>query len=204
MSTTTVIAGFPITPEVTLRKRISHHDVPVEVSNHGRSTYSLTYGEQDGAPGTWCYYVSVYEDMLPPEQFAEFWLEPKHSEFAGKVRKSYDYYAARFAGADWHGGVTFYEKHGGIDGDQRYVKIGCDFAHLYDEGCSYDYQGVEAEAKATVDALREMYSFYRRCPWNGLWQPESEMVEHKGKLYSVSGKASMDAYATKDAEVSNG
>jgi hypothetical protein len=191
-----VIEGFPIDAEMGLKKHFTHFDINVTISNHGRSKYDYDYKTKIPHGGTWCYYVTVSEQMLSAEQFAEFWLEPaavtKRSN--GWDQPSYAYYNAKFADADWHGGVTFYEKLGGIDGEPRAVKIGCDFAHYWDEGHSFDYAQVEREAKATVDKLRDMYQFFRRCPYNGKWQPEAEMVEHKGKLWSKEGVASSEKY----------
>jgi hypothetical protein len=167
---TPVVAGFPIDEEVTLRKRGSHFDIGFEVSNHGRR--EDRYGRS--GQGTWCYYVIVGEPMLDAGSFAEFWLP--HTECvrsSGLSEPTYAYYQARFADADWHGGVTYYEKLGGLDGAARYVKIGCDFAHLWDEERWYDYAQVEREAKATIEALRRMYAFKRRCIYTGRWLPEA-------------------------------
>lgn len=196
-----VVAGFPITSDVSLRKRGEHEDVSYEIVNHSRSKFDLHAMSMRPSSGTWCYYVMVNEAMLPPELFAEFWLDPSHVEphRSGFPRISYDYYGARFAQVDWHGGVTFYEKSGGIDGARRYVKIGCDFAHLWDEDCEYDLAHVETEAKATINQLMALYSFNRRCPYYGSYHPASEMVEHNGRLYSVDGKATMESRRAEQA-----
>jgi hypothetical protein len=194
-----IVAGFPITEDVGLRKCGSHLDIGFEVSNHSRRERDDYFGA-DRSGGTWCYYVIVGEQMLSAEEFAEFWLEPSgvHTRASGWDMPSYDYYSARFAAANWHGGVTYFEKLGGIDGQPRFVKIGCDFAHLWDEGRFYDYEIVEREAIATIEALRAMYSFRRRCAWNGKWLPEAEMVagEH-GRLYSPDGLAAATASRAK-------
>ncbi len=183
MKTAATVAGFPITGDVTLRKRGEHNGLTYEVSNHGRdSDYR--------ADGTYCYYVTVSERQLPAELFAEFWLEPvTNLSSNGMKRISYDYFAARFANVEWHGGVTFYEKLGGLDGDARYVKIGCDFAHYWDEGRGFHLEQVEREAKATIDELCAMYPFRRRCPYFGTYHDVSEMVPHpvSGALFSAAG-----------------
>jgi hypothetical protein len=198
MSTTpVVIAGFPISEDVRLSKRGSYFDIGFEISNHYRRE------EDHEGRGTWCYYVLIGEQMLAPEAFAEFWLP--HTECvrsSGIPEPSYAYYQARFADAEWHGGVTFYEKQGGIDGALRFVKIGCDFAHYWDEGRWFDYEQVEREAKQTIDALRGMYEFKRRCVYTGRWLPGSQMVEYNGHLYSPEGKAASDEYAAKQRSAS--
>lgn len=192
------IAGFPIDADIALKKRVEHNGLSLEISNHGRSKYDYDNKSYDDSGGTWCYYVLITEQMLPAEKFAEFWLAPTMAErSSGWAAPTYAYYDARFASADWHGGVTYYEKLGGIDGAPRAVKIGCDFGHYWDEGYSFCYESVLSEAQATADALREMYAFFTRCPYMGKWQPASEMIERNGKLYSAEGIAAMDKY---DAE----
>jgi hypothetical protein len=189
------IAGFPIDEEVVLKKRGYHFDIGFEISNHGRLV-DARFGQC--GRGTWCYYVLIAEPMLTPEAFAEFWLP--HTEFvraSGFADPVYAYHAARFADAQWHGGVTFYEKLGGIDGAQRFVKIGCDFAHYWDQGHWFTYAQVEREAKETIEALRRMYAFNRRCIYSGRWLPEDQMIEREGRLYSPEGLATKAKY---DAE----
>lgn len=194
------IAGFPITHDVPLKKRGTHVDVWYEILNHGRLKFGYdTQMEPSG--GTWCYYVVVSELMLPAEQFAEFWLAPSAHDTRsnGISYPNYDYCSAPFADVDWHGGVTFYEKLGGIDGMPRSVKIGCDFAHLWDQGREFNYEIVEIEAKRTIDQLRAMYPFYRKCCYSGRWQPESEMIEKDGKLWSKEGLDSAERYKSEYA-----
>lgn len=195
MSEPIVIAGFPITPEVSLKAWGSHVDIGYEIVNHGRRPQDRDYGDEPR--GTWNYYVLVSEKSLDPEHFAEFWLSPAqlHMRGDGWSEPTYSYYRARFAEAEWHGGVTFYEKKGGLDGDHRCVKIGCYFAHPWDEGRTYNFAEVEFKAKRTIDELRAMYPFKRRCVYTGIWLPEAQMIpDERGHLYSPEGKAKSDAY----------
>lgn len=189
MSTPIVIAGFPVDDSIALKKRDSYLDIQFEISNHGRES-----GRKPG--GTWCYYVTVSEDMLSPEAFTEFWLEPSsfNRRSSGRSDPTYSYYEARFAGAAWHCGVSWYEKLGGIDGQQRAVKIGCDFAHLWDEDREFDFSQVRHECIQTIDELRCMYAFKRRCAYTGQWLPEDELILDGERLYSPDGMAKRAAY----------
>lgn len=191
MTTETIdICGFPVDPEMGLRKYLSHRDVRYEVSNHGRGSASFRGNEG----GTWCYYVVVSERQISAETFEKFWLPATmHTGSTGIPEPSYSYYDAGFAGVDWHGGVTFYEKRDGIDGTARSVKIGCDYAHYHDQGRMYDFEYVKHDAMTTIDQLCEMYEFYRRDPWNGMYLPESQMIEQNGVLYSPQSIASREA-----------
>ena len=194
MNKTVVISGFPIDEHVSLRKHGTHFDLHFEIVNHSRRTDGRNW-YCDEPRGTWNYYVSVYEESLvDPGDFEEFWLPVTNVRRRGGTDEpTYDYWAPRFASAEWHGGVTFYEKRGGIDGAPRGVKIGCDFAHSWDAGRSFTYSEVEREAKQTIEALREMYPFRRRCTYSWLWLPVSEMVEHNGRLYSHDAFAKITA-----------
>ena len=191
-----VIAGWPIDAETTLKKRVEHKGVQIDVSNHGRNEVGCGRGTE----GTYCYYLIISERQVSEEAFKEFWLEPKINESSsGFDRVSYNYTSAPFADAHWHGGVTFYDKLGGIDGNQRLVKIGCDFAHYWDQRHTFDLDSVIDEAKITVDQLAKMYEFYVRCNWNGSYHPAAEMIEEKGRLYSAKGHASWKESCAKSA-----
>jgi hypothetical protein len=178
-----IVAGFPITGEVNLRQTFRHKDVSFEVTNHGRTSFEGF----DRSRGTWCYYVYVNELMMNAQEFAEFWLAPQGEYAKGHV--GYGYSDARWAYAVWHCGVTWYSKVSGFDGEPRGVKIGCDYAHYWDEGGYYNLNIVKQDAIDTIEALPKMYTFYRRDPYNGVWLPVEQMTEHKGNLYSPEGLA---------------
>lgn len=190
-----VVAGFPITGDVTLRKRGEHSGLSYEVVNHGRTKLEFFGSEfqRVESGGTWCYYVTVGEVQLSADDFAKFWLAPTVTTHkSGFPRISYDYFAAPFAQVDWHGGITFYEKDGGLDGGQRYVKMGCDFAHLWDEGHAYDYADVESECRETIRQLCELFAFKMRCGYYGTYHDKAEMVEFKGRMFSPAGIEQME------------
>jgi hypothetical protein len=178
----TVVSGFPITDEMSLKRYGSVCDVRYSIVNHSRGGFM--------PEGTWCYYVHIYEDMLPDGDFDAFWLE---NQRPGERLPTYNYWEAPWADAEWHGGVTFYEKTEAVDGTPRGVRIGCDFAHLHDQHMSYDYADVERQAIATVEALRRMYKFHRRCCWDGSWNREEDMVDLAGRLIGPKRAAQLKA-----------
>lgn len=47
---------------------------------------------------------------------------------------------------NFHGGVTFYENTGDI-------KLGCDYAHLYDQDKEYTKEQVEEELQVAIDSI---------------------------------------------------
>ena len=128
------------------------------ISNHMRGVPDI-----QGGRGIWCYYVYITDLILSPADFEEFWLTPrpeKNSLYSDPNVHiaSYDYWAPKWADVYWHGGVTFYKKVSGFDGENRIVKIGCDFNHLYDTGWQ-DFEDVEREAQRTIKELQAMYPF---------------------------------------------
>ena len=132
--------------------------------------------------------------MLSPELFKEFWLEPsgRFARSSGRDEPIYNYYNARFAGAEWHGGVTWYQKHGGIDGAIRCVEIGCDFSHAWDQPSAFDFSIVEFEAKNTIDKLLEIYPFYSRCSYTGKTGPSEDFVKVGSRLFHKSADKAIE------------
>jgi hypothetical protein len=142
-----------------------HRGVRFEISLHGE--------HREWRPrGTWCYYVLVSEVQLPAESRERFELAPKHDE---KGRVHYDYNSAWFASLEWHCGITYYEKLGGLDGAKRAYKMGCDYAHYWDEGRDYSVGSVEFDVRRTIDELLTHVKLLTHCSWCGTYADESTM-----------------------------
>lgn len=193
------VAGFKIDESVVLKRHSTHRDISYEITNHGRS-HSLTYARPRG---TYCYYVYISEFMLQGNDFEDFWLTGTPSTFGsrnGFPHMSYPYEEQRWAqDGNWHGGVTWYSKEAGFDGEARCVKIGCDFGHYWDEQMYYTSERVEFEAKNTIDKLMEMYPFRVRDPHNGNWARVEDMTEYEGKYYTPEGLAGVKKWAAERA-----
>lgn len=104
----------------------------------------------------WNYYLYIYRKNCP--DFDRLWLSPMSSwpEFPSLV--TYDYAGLDVAQCYWHGGVTFYAKHGGDSIGSQAVQLGCDFAHLFDteRGWDYTFQDIAAEARRTADEVADI------------------------------------------------
>lgn len=145
-----------------------------KVSHHGYSEYN-NYG-------TWCYYIYLPEEIVPDTFEKQFWLPPEEPNKYGGV--SYRYEDAVFNSYEFEGGVTFYKKHGGFDNHSRSVEIGCDFAHLWDEGNRHTYrlQWIKTYTENSIDLFREYNpDSLHRCSWNGNYYPESEFPNGTGR-----------------------
>lgn len=117
------------------------------ISQHG-------IGDSYRPEGTWCYYLLINEKQLPNEYKKDFILEPK---FDDKGRLSHDYYDTKIADLDWHCGITYYSKEGGADGEPIIIKIGCDYAHYWDENKVYDKDCLLHDVKASIRKLFELF-----------------------------------------------
>jgi len=95
--------------------------------------------------GCWNYYIYILESQI--ENFADFWLTPELKEFSvgGTQYLSCDYYSSPLSKVHWHGGVTFWEGNNDIP-TRRSIKIGCDYAHLWDMEGGYDTELVDVYA----------------------------------------------------------
>lgn len=143
--------------------RGSHRGIAYELSWHGRSDYS--------PQGTWCYYIHINSEEFYADDWARLRLEREDKEFAGSWRRHYNYDA--FPDLEAHCGWTFGEMstYLGRDGTEyEQVKVGCDYAHLYDRESDFWHgrTDVERDAKRSIDLLCEMFPKRRlRCSYSG-------------------------------------
>lgn len=144
--------------------RHTHKGVGYTLSHHGVSDYS--------PQGTWCFYIFVNSDMfIDDADFAAFNRDAQIKEMgSGSFWETYDYYDVPDYG--FHGGITWYSKERFIDREgkeQTSLKIGCDYAHLWDRESGY-WEGlkeVERDAKALIDKLVEAHPVKLRCSYCG-------------------------------------
>lgn len=108
---------------------------------------------KDILPPTWTYYVYIHEDLV--QDFDSLWLPPKLSEIreGRKPWLSYAYEDTWVANLPWHGGVTFYSKHGELPG-YRCVEFGCDYAHLWDNAEYLTIEDILPDVIVTITALQ--------------------------------------------------
>lgn len=178
-----------------------HKDV--WTGSHKNITYEINKFPSYAGSGhewNWTYYLFIPLQMVPDELQDKFDLPPKKVGIeGGSSRISYDYMSSVFYDLDWHGGVTWYSKHG-VD-NPRVIQIGCDYSHLWDEGMGYNEEGVERDAKNTIDMLLEQFPAFKcRCSWNGSYvNREDGVTGRNGQFLSVEGKKSQDAYYEKEA-----
>ena len=130
-----------------------YRDIQYKVAHHGKG---LDY--TPGRDGIWNYYVYLHEDRV--NDFARIWLNDEIRKYKPDVKGyvSHDYYGCRaFDDIHFHGGITYYAKHGHTEGF-RCVEIGCDYNHLWyqERGYGYDLETILFDVKETIDSAYEI------------------------------------------------
>ena len=157
--------------------------------------------------GIWNYYLWIPLDMIPKE---------KHHEFLAKIKKddkgriNYRYTDLKLlCDLDWHGGITYYSKHG-IDGNPIVIEAGCDYAHIWDDGKNYQLNQILHDCQNTIDELwSAIPDMYRHCSTVGGYHKLSEGVLNGDNFISFAGvrwhrKNYPDSDLYKDVLISEG
>ncbi len=122
-------------------------------------------------PETWASYIYIDCVNIPEDQRESFWLKPEYD----RSYAHYDYMSSLLANLPWHHGITYYDKEGGPDNKRQFIKAGCDYGHLWDEGHTYDPLYVENEIKNVIDAFWQLVPDYKlHCSGNGKYYHRSE------------------------------
>jgi hypothetical protein len=140
-------------------------------------------GNSEGSFPCWNYYLYLPIEQIPEEYHKYFFLKGEYRKLSpdGQDHLMYDYSGASYiSDLDWHGGLTLYEKQ--QDGENKIigVKLGCDYAHHFDEQAGYPYtiEYVLMETEQTIDKLHELIPNLRvSCRWNGKYYDKRECEE---------------------------
>lgn len=131
----------------------------------------------------WNYYIYLPVDQIPVEFHKFFFLDGKREKLSPDGNEYLDYNCGEtsyISDLDWHGGITFYEKELEGDGKLLGVKLGCDYAHYFDEEAGYPYnlEWVLSDTKHTIDKLHELIPNLKvSCRWDGKFRDVSECFE---------------------------
>lgn len=128
----------------------SHRDVRFEIKRRDIG------GLEDSFPsGSWSFYIYLHESACP--RFSEIWLADELKEWSpgGSKHITHDYMNGLTAQVDFHGGITYYAKHGDTKG-YRCAELGCDYQHYYDTGHTYDENDLARDAARAIDSCYEL------------------------------------------------
>lgn len=173
------------------RWRGRHLDVAIEISHHGYRASPFAH------PGTWCYYLFLEEPMFSPEHWAEL-ASRSESDYLGEV---HNYDAEIYHQIEFNGGPTFGEITKAYNRRSKtcheVVKVGCDYAHLWDNERGYPdtYASVLFDAKVSVRKLLELCPPVRiRCAYSGVWcAPAETYIAKNGHRVSASATVPVDS-----------
>ncbi len=146
------------------KTRFDYRGVTVEVKHPVTSA--------SGHTDCWCYYLNLsLAQFLDPKLGKRLWIKAK-SKSEGS-RKDCGYMGDNLLNnLAFHGGITFYRKSFSFD-DSKWIEIGCDYAHLYDDERQYTLEDVICDAKRTVDSLHELATYLIHCIEDGRFVAES-------------------------------
>lgn len=161
---------MPLGPKPKLRPQLAtqgtYRGVPFKIVNWKFETAEFN---EMTPTGQWNYYVFLHEKNCV--NFAALWLEDKLVQVTPEspVRVTNDYYVDPLSSIEIHGGITWYEKHGYVEG-HRCVEIGCDYSHVFDDGQHYDWDSILNDVMETIDS----------CYSLGLLKPDSLQLTFEG------------------------
>jgi len=154
----------------TTRKLTSeiHRGVFIEVAHpHGEVSEGFPHRSLYG----WCGYLYLELDQMADAKLRQsLWPKPIPLGIGDRmVTHAPDWLDA----LDFHGGLSYFGKRLG-PGDERGVKIGCDYRHLDDEDEAFSVDGVLHDMRRAVDRLHERTTYLMRCGGDGRLAPENE------------------------------
>jgi hypothetical protein len=104
-------------------------------------------------------YIYIFKKQLP-RSFKNLLVEQRSHKYPSGVKKHWDYGKLENI-FDMHGGITYYELLGDeFSGEPTGVKVGCDYAHIWDDERYIDEKQVEHDLKNSVDTFIKHFPNY--------------------------------------------
>lgn len=160
------------------RWRGEHQGIAYELSWHGRSEYS--------PQGTWCWYLLLSDEQFYQDDWAKLRLDRQDKDMFGSWHRHWNY--ENFPDLQANGGWTYGEMSSrlGRDGkEHEHVKIGCDYAHLWDRETDYRHRraDIERDARHSIDLLVTLFSRRReRCAYSGEYDDSNQFYTARNGL----------------------
>jgi len=131
----------------------------------------------------WAYYLILFLNRIPEENNPKsYWLRGK--KWHNHIMYDYNKHSV-IDNIDFHRGCTWYSKESGFDGDEKRIKIGCDYSHCWDEGKYYDLEIVKGDVKNTIDKFLELVPGYKYwCCGNGKLYDIKDGIVKDGRFFS--------------------
>ena len=168
----------------------SHHGVQIILSHHGFSSG----GEYEGArprPGTWCYYLMIPEQMYPHRWDDFKCIMGKHGYESPGPAFTHDMFDSEITYSRSH---PYFDRHEKRTWDLS--KIGCDYAHLWNEERGYPdtYESVKRDAELTVEKfLTANPDRCLKCEYSHKWgTPDDFYTAKNGRRVHNSYKGTFE------------
>ena len=134
----------------------SHRGITFKISRHNNYTYRAD--ESRWSHSTRCNYIYLRKDNFRPDDLAKvFEVEPKFYDTSNNAKQVVRH-SDLLESCDFHGGITWFTaKCDPAAPEQILLEVGCDYAHLLDMACGYNYdlEDILRDVKRTIDKLHE-------------------------------------------------
>lgn len=130
-----------------------YKDITIEINNFKMKGFPNEL-EKD----CWTYYIYIPLSMLPKKMASAIWLTHHKDNRIAKDKCFFRYEDTWLSILKWNGGATYYKKlevNGSTD-DPRFVKVGCDYQHSWNDGHTYDVDKLAFDARKCVDSLYDL------------------------------------------------
>jgi hypothetical protein len=150
----------------------THRGVGFEINNFKTPAIEGLCSEQDN----WTYYLFIHLSRIPKANNPEtFWLKSKPDDNGRVYYKYYEHSVIN--NIDLSGGCTWYSKELGFDGSDKVIKIGCDYAHIWNTDYERNLENIKCDVENSINKFRELIPDYKYwCGGNGKLYSESEGI----------------------------
>lgn len=157
---------------------------------------------QLGEMNNWNYYLHIPKEQIPDGALPFFDLPAEKFQMSSDDREHIvfkDYTTAPLiSDLDWHGGMTWYDKHFNGFGEITGFELGCDYAHYWDKGHNYSLSSVQFDVERTINELwNRIPNLKLCCNWDGKYYDKSDMyIGKNGRCVANKNKEKYDAPIT--------
>ena len=127
----------------------SHKGIAYEIKSWGMRETLSAFGLPEHM---WNYYIYLNLAKINPADAKKLWLRARANEYMAG-RKHYNYWDCEpLKDIEMAGGITWYHKEYSLS-DERTVVIGCDYAHAWNIGTSYELADILIDIEKSIESV---------------------------------------------------